>query len=399
MPCFLLILNNSIYPALNSPQKNYFCFLLYGFWIVIPFIPMAPPFIALYYQLSADIVAWIPLTLFFIVPFFFLLGNPPAVPAVNFGDQISPMLRIFLDMLLLVSIPLQIFMLFICARYWVNSDLSTITSLAFLVGVGFFSGLLAVNGGHELLHPHHFFASSKKSKTGFLLLPITFANRLCKVLAVITLSTVCFGCFQEMHLSIHHKYVGTSKDHYTARRNQTLYNFLFQNLLIYTKDVIQSMLCVLSLGNHNKAKASTNFSTLLSFVLVLVFYRHLGTQGVLFFMSQSVLAIILLEWINYLQHYGVVRKFNINGSLEPVREWHTWCENYWFNNIFLLNLFRHSDHHINSHKPYYLLREVDFSLKYPYPFIAMMYLSLVPSVFFPIAHRVLDSNIQYHSNI
>ena len=366
--------------------------------MVIPFIPMLPPFITLYYQFSANIAAWIPLTLFFILPFYFVLGKPPAIPAVKFGHQISPLLRLFLDMLLLVSIPLHICMLFICASYWVNSDLSAISSLGFLVGVGFFGGLVAINGGHELLHPHHCFASSIKIKNGFLLLPITFANRLSKILAAITLSTVCFGCFQEMHLSIHHKYVGTMKDHFTARRNQTLYNFLLQTLLIYIKDILRLVFCLFSLGKYNKSKASTNFSTLLSFVLAFIFYWHLGASGILFFILQSVFAIILLEWINYLQHYGVVRKFNFNGSLEPVQEWHTWCQNDWFNNIFLLNLFRHSDHHINPHKPYYLLRDLDTSLRYPYPFIAMMYLSLIPSVFFPIANQVLDSHFQYDSN-
>ena len=353
---------------------------------------MAPLFINFYYRLSTNISAWIPLIFFFIVPFFFLLGNPPAIPAVKSGDQLSPILRLFLDMLLLLSIPLHVLMLFICAKYWVYSEMSTISSFGFLVGVGFFSGLLAVNGGHELLHPHHIIASSLKSKSGFLLLPVAFANRICKLLSAINLSTVCFGCFAQMHLAVHHKYIGTPKDFHTARRNQTLYSFLLQNLLIYAKDIIQLIFCLIGLNAYDKSKASAIFSALLSLALMIVFCLRFGSQGLIFFILQSVFAIILLEWINYLQHYGVVRKINSYGSLEPVREWHSWCENYWFNNVFLLNLFRHADHHINSLKPYYLLKELNSSLKYPYPFIVMMYLSLIPQFFFPVAHKILDAN-------
>ena len=81
----------------------------------------------------------------------------------------------------------------------------------------------------------------------------------------------------------------------------------------------------------------------------------------LFFIAQSILAFSLLEIVNYVEHYGIVRKEISPGKYERVNPMHSWNSNHRLSNFFLFQLQRHSDHHANAIKRYQVLKHYDES--------------------------------------
>lgn len=58
-----------------------------------------------------------------------------------------------------------------------------------------------------------------------------------------------------------------------------------------------------------------------------------------------ILAIIYLEAINYVEHYGLERKLLPNNEYEKVSIYHSWNAPHRFTNYFFFKVQRHSDHH------------------------------------------------------
>ena len=87
-------------------------------------------------------------------------------------------------------------------------------------------------------------------------------------------------------------------------------------------------------------------------LLVLYFYNLKAT---IFFILEALFSIIYLEAINYLEHYGLLRKKLENGEYEKVNICHSWNAPHRFSNYLLFKLQRHSDHHENCLKPYQTL--------------------------------------------
>ena len=95
----------------------------------------------------------------------------------------------------------------------------------------------------------------------------------------------------------------------------------------------------------------------------------------------GVWAFVLLEIINYVEHYGLLRR-QIDGRYEPVREEHSWNADFTVSNWILFNLQLHSDHHAHMERPYEELRTVPGAPQMPAGYPAMVLLALVPPLWF-----------------
>ena len=98
----------------------------------------------------------------------------------------------------------------------------------------------------------------------------------------------------------------------------------------------------------------------------------------------AVVGVLLLETINYIEHYGLRRNKKTSGRYERVSEIHSWNSNHVLGRIMLYELTRHSDHHYKSHKKYQLLDYHDISPQMPYGYPTSMVLSLIPPLWFSI---------------
>jgi alkane 1-monooxygenase len=113
-----------------------------------------------------------------------------------------------------------------------------------------------------------------------------------------------------------------------------------------------------------------------------------------FFYAQSTVGFLLLEIVNYVEHYGLARKKLDDGSYEPVNVCHSWNAPHAITNFFLFKLQRHSDHHAFSLRPYQVLRNFADSPQLPTGYAGMIILSLFPSIFF----KVMDNRLKNEVN-
>jgi alkane 1-monooxygenase len=114
-----------------------------------------------------------------------------------------------------------------------------------------------------------------------------------------------------------------------------------------------------------------------------------GFGAVLFFLAQSFVAVSLLEAVNYLEHYGMLRPKGSDGRYEKVLPIHSWNSAHRLTNYFLFNLQRHSDHHYRPNRRYQILRDFRESPQLPNGYAGMVLLTLVP----PLWRRIMDRRL------
>jgi len=96
-----------------------------------------------------------------------------------------------------------------------------------------------------------------------------------------------------------------------------------------------------------------------------------GVYGVLCALSIALTAVLLLETINYIEHYGLIRK--VKGKrYERVTPMHSWNSNHAIGRLVLYELTRHSDHHHRSSKKYQILESIDESPQLPFGYTTSM---------------------------
>jgi alkane 1-monooxygenase len=123
-------------------------------------------------------------------------------------------------------------------------------------------------------------------------------------------------------------------------------------------------------------------------VLIVLF----GVGIVPYLLLQAVFAFSLLEAVNYLEHYGLLRDSLPNGRYERVTPKHSWNNNHIVTNLFLYQLQRHSDHHANPTRRYQALRHFEDSPQLPSGYASMIVLCYFP----PLWRRVMDRRVLAH---
>jgi alkane 1-monooxygenase len=121
--------------------------------------------------------------------------------------------------------------------------------------------------------------------------------------------------------------------------------------------------------------------SLLSLALLVACVIVGGVKGAVLFAVQSAWAIALLETINYIEHYGLVRR-RIGNRYEPVREVHSWDADFTVSNWVLFNLQLHADHHSHMRKPFEQLLPVQNAPQLPAGYPAMVLVAWLPPLWF-----------------
>ncbi|MEM1119564.1 MAG: fatty acid desaturase, partial [Bacteroidota bacterium] len=129
--------------------------------------------------------------------------------------------------------------------------------------------------------------------------------------------------------------------------------------------------------------------TIANVILLATIYLFLGGYVLCTFVAAAVLGIGLLETINYIEHYGLVRKQNAKGRYEPVRHHHSWNSDHVLGRAVLFNLSRHSDHHYNGSTKYQVLRSMKTSPQMPTGYPGMVILALFQPLWFWVMNKKL----------
>ncbi len=109
-------------------------------------------------------------------------------------------------------------------------------------------------------------------------------------------------------------------------------------------------------------------------------------------MLQAVYGFSLLEVVNYLEHYGLLRQKRDDGRYERCRPEHSWNSDNVSSNVLLYHLQRHSDHHAHPLRRFQALRHFDEAPELPSGYGTMILIALFP----PVWRRVMDHRVLEH---
>lgn len=280
--------------------------------------------------------------------------------------------NLFFDGVLYLAVPVQVGFLF---YFFHLLSVNTYTPLEYVglsLSMGLMCGVFGINIAHELGHR---------------------TNRFEQLLAEILLLTSLEMHFMPYHNNGHHHNVATPNDPATARKGETLFAFWFRSQIgsyfqawsLEKKRLKKNGKSVFSLRN----KALTY--TLVQLLFIISIYQFYGGLVVGFFMAASLFGILLLETVNYIEHYGLLRNKNENDRYERVQHHHSWNSDHPLGRAMLFELSRHSDHHYKASKKYQTLLSLPEAPQMPTGYPGMMLLSLVPPLWFRLMNKKLES--------
>jgi alkane 1-monooxygenase len=314
--------------------------------------------------------------------FAFVYGFIPAMEfiftgtAENFTPEEEAIERkdIYYDLLIYSMVPLQFSILGLYLWTITSKSLEIYEFVGITLAMGLACGALGINVAHELGH------RTKKYE---------------QFMAKLLLMTTSYMHFFIEHNRGHHKNVSTPLDPATSRLNQPLYTFL-------VKSVVGSWLDAWKLEAYRLKKIKQNFwnpihNEMLRFQIIqLVFtasiFAIFGWVGLMGFIISSIIGFTLLEIVNYIEHYGMMRKQLPNGAYEKVKPHHSWNSGHELGRIFLFELTRHSDHHFNPSRKYQILRHFENAPQMPSGYLAMIPLALVPPLWFKIMNPLVEKH-------
>jgi alkane 1-monooxygenase len=301
----------------------------------------------------------------------FAFGLVPVLEAVlpTFAANLSEAQRAerlgqpWYDVLVLAQIPLHLGAIALFVKV-VPEDRAAgdLTSLVgHIAAMGVSCGTLAINVAHELGHR-----------------PNATYQRLAQGLLVTTL----YGQFFIDHNLGHHKNVATPEDASTARYGEVLYAFW-----------MRSIVGVWRTAWHLKPLLMAVLFT--AEVLMLFGFWLLAPEALVPFLAAAVMGVLLLETVNYIEHYGLLRQKVSAHRYENAQPVHSWNSNHPLGRFMLFELTRHSDHHAHPHKPYPVLDHFDEAPQMPAGYPAMMVLAAVPPIWFRVMNPRLKQVTSY----
>ena len=251
------------------------------------------------------------------------------------------------DVLLYLNVPIVYGAIFFCLYKITQPGISKIEIIGMTLSLGVILGSNGINVAHELGHRKNFF---EKILGKFLLIPSHYTH------------------FYIEHNHGHHLHVSTPEDPSTAKYNQNLYAFWFQTVIGTYKKAweIQKRLNLIDNRSLFSIKNDMFWFTIIQISYLLLIYLLFGFNGFLFVLFAGIVGFLLLETINYIEHYGLKRNQLASGRYERVTEKHSWNSNHVLGRIILYELTRHSDHHFKSQKKYQILEYHDVSPQMPY---------------------------------
>ncbi|MBL7727421.1 MAG: alkane 1-monooxygenase, partial [Dinghuibacter sp.] len=204
-----------------------------------------------------------------------------------------------------------------------------------------------------------------------------------------SLTTSLYMHFFIEHNKGHHKRVATKEDASSARYNEPVY-------LFYFRTIVFSYLSAWHIANNEVRKKRKKVfgvhnemiqAHLVQLAFIGLVYFLFGIKALLCFLVAAFMGILLLETVNYIEHYGLQRRLLPNGRYERAMPHHSWNSNHVLGRLLLFELSRHSDHHYLASRKYQVLRSFDHSPQLPTGYPGSMLLALVPPLWFAVMNK------------
>ena len=313
---------------------------------------------------------------------FFVFGVMPILDTVIGKDSANPPDSVvkFLEQdpyyrwCTYVFIPLQFVALFGGAWLLADGGLGVVESIGLALTLGCVNGI-GINTAHELGHKR---ASMERW------------------LSKVALAPTGYGHFFIEHNRGHHVRVATPEDPASSRLGESFYRFwprTVKGSFVSSWEIEKERLARGGRGpwtKDNDILQAWAMSVVLFGALVAIF----GVGIAPYLLLQAVFGFSLLEVVNYLEHYGLLRQKRNDGSgrYERTRPEHSWNSDNVSSNVLLYHLQRHSDHHAHPMRRFQALRHFDEAPELPSGYATMIVLAAVP----PLWRRVMDPRVIAH---
>jgi alkane 1-monooxygenase len=269
------------------------------------------------------------------------------------------------DYLLYVNLPIVYALVGWTALEFYHGALSAFETCGLVLSLGISLGTNGINVAHELGHRKN---SVEKTLAKALLLPSFYMH------------------FFIEHNWGHHTYAATKEDPATAQYQQSVYGFWISSVSRQYANAWKIQ------GKRNRENGWGFWSiyndmmwyTILQLVYLVTIWFVFNINTALLMLTAGVVGFILLETVNYIEHYGLLRSKNDQGRYEAVRAIHSWNSNHIIGRIVLYELTRHSDHHYMASKKYQSLVCREEAPQMPFGYPTSMVISLFPPLWFKL---------------
>ena len=272
------------------------------------------------------------------------------------------------DYMLYLIVPLQYAALVFFLLSMQQENLSWWERTGRIFTMGLLCGTFGINVGHERGHR---------------------VNKAEQLLAKLLLSTSLYMHFFIEHNKGHHKHVATPQDPSSARYNEIIYAFYLRTIgWSYTSAWrIANEETLKKTGRRLHYKNEMIQAHFYQLLLITVIWLFFGGTVVLYFLAAAFIGILLLETVNYIEHYGLQRRETGVGSYERTLPQHSWNSNHVLGRIMLFELSRHSDHHYLASRKYQVLRHHEVAPQLPTGYPGSMILALFPPLWFMVMNK------------
>jgi alkane 1-monooxygenase len=281
-------------------------------------------------------------------------------------DERTPHWPFDVQVMLLVAIQIanHILLGVMASKLSLSSNAQIAKTAANFVAMHLVSGITAGYSGivvaHELVHRR---------------------NRVHYFLGRLLLMFVCYEQFATEHVRGHHPRIGTRADPATARYGETFREFIWRTIPQQFRSAWH--LECKRLGDEHMRLFDPRMirhrvlqGVLAEIAITVGYYVFFGPIAMVFFLFQARMAIMLLEVVNYIEHWGLTRVGKTVTALD------SWDTDSWFTLYTLVGLSRHSDHHARASRPYQMLRHFAESPKMPSGYYGTIVLALLRNSYY-----------------
>lgn len=279
--------------------------------------------------------------------------------------------NILFDLLLYVNIPFVIGLTLYGISDLVTTTATPAEQLGRVLSLGILLATNGINVAHELGHR---MTTPERYLAKLLLCPSLYMH------------------FYIEHNFGHHKNVATPEDPASAKKQQTVYGFWITSIVGQYRNAwrIQQQLLRQQQKSFFSPKNDMFYYTLFQLGYLALLGGLFGLVAVGFGSAVAMVSVLMLETINYIEHYGLQRKMRDNGRYERVLPEHSWNSNHIVGRLVLYELTRHSDHHHRANKKYQILENKTESPQLPWGYPTSMLVAMVPPLWFSVMNPRLE---------
>ena len=272
------------------------------------------------------------------------------------------------DYLLYLIVVLQFAALYMFLVSMKNTGLLWWEVAGRICSMGLLCGTFGINVAHELGHR---------------------INKYEQVFAKALLLTSLYMHFFIEHNKGHHKNVATPEDPSSARYNEPVFIFYFRTIVF-------SYLSAWKIANNEMKKKGLPIlhwknemlqAQIIQLLFVTAIVLLFGWLITLYFLIAASIGFLLLETVNYIEHYGLQRQLRADGNYERAMPQHSWNSNHILGRLMLFELSRHSDHHYLASRKYQVLQHHEDAPQLPTGYPGSMILAMIPPLWFYVMNK------------